>query len=106
MRDDLDSVQRGNLIRNFTQRLDALHRLHGDRLVGILYFLDPNLVRQRSFFSEALAQLRREFSTELHLFYGSEFFAYLGQPSLWVDMVNSLVEWKKGIANHIHLESF
>ncbi len=97
LRDDMDAIQRTNLVRNFSHRLDALHRLHGDRLVGILYFLDPNQVKQRSYFTEALAQLRREYSTELHLFYGPEFFAYLGQPSMWVDLVGSLIEWKKGI---------
>lgn len=97
LHDDLDSFQRASLMRNFKDRLDALHRLHGERLVGILYFLDPNMVRQRSFYSEALAQLRREFATELHLFYGPEFYAYLGQPTLWVDLVSFISKWKTTI---------
>ncbi len=100
LRDDLDKAQRHSLMAGFEARLEAMHRLHGSNLVGILYFLDPNLIQQRTLFAEELAKLRRDHAVELHLFYGLEFFAYLGQPSMWQELVGSINEWK---ATHVQL---
>lgn len=94
VRDDHDSTKKRGQINNFERKLDVLYNIHQNNLVGIMYFIDPDLSKNRNFYIQELNKLREFYSVELHLFYGHEFFEYLGFANLWDDMLSWLTQWK------------
>jgi hypothetical protein len=97
LRDDLEASKRRSLLNSLRAKVDALYRLHGERLVIIVYFLDPILVKHRGTYTEEIAQLRKDYAVDFHIFYGPEFFTYLGQPTLWGDLLGWLRMWKTNL---------
>jgi hypothetical protein len=94
VRDDHDSTKKRGQISNFEKKLDMLYGVHQDNLVGIMYFIDPDLSKNRNFYIQELDKLRDFYGVELHLFYGHEFFEYLGQSELWNNLLLWLRQWK------------
>jgi hypothetical protein len=99
VRDDHDSTKKRGQISNFEQKLDVLYKVHQDDLVGIMYFIDPDLSKNKNFYTQELDKLRDSYDIELHLFYGAEFFEYLGHPELWDSLLSWLRQWKDELSD-------
>jgi hypothetical protein len=97
VRDDHDSTKKRGQINNFEKKLGILYGIHQDDLVGIMYFIDPDLSKNKNFYIQELDTLRDFYGVELHLFYGHEFFEYLGQSELWNNLLLWLTQWKSDL---------
>ncbi len=98
VRDDHDSSKKSGQVDNFEAKVGALYDLHGNRLVAIMYFIDPDLKKNRNYYQQRMEELRGIYSdVEFYLFYGAEFFAYLQHPSLWGSLLNCLFEWRQSL---------
>ena len=97
VRDDHDSTKKRGQIDNFEKKLDTLQKLHGNKLIGIMHFIDPDLVKNRNFYFQKLSEYSEFYNVELHLFYGAEFFTFLDQPNLWDDLIDWLKQWKNAL---------
>ena len=94
LRDDHDSSKKRGQMFNFEAKLEALFKKHSSNLVGIMYFIDPDLSKNKNYYLEEFKKLRKFYKVELHLFYGRELFEYLGKPDLWEKMLSWLKNWK------------
>jgi hypothetical protein len=98
LRDDHDSSKKRGQISNFKAKLKALYKKHSSNLVGIMYFIDPDLSKNRNYYFEEFKKLRKFYKVELYLFYGGELFdEYLGKPDLWEQMLSWLKDWKDSL---------
>lgn len=97
IRDDHDSTKKRGQIGNFEIKLNLLYEAHGDSLVGMMYFIDPELSKNRNYYIEELNKLRDFYGIDLYLFYGPEFFEYLGFPHLWANLIEWLTQWKANL---------
>ena len=99
VRDDHDSTKKRGQISNFEDKLEALYEQYGDRIVGIMYFIDPSLQKNKSYYMNELQKIGSLYSgIGLHLFYGKEFFEHLGHPEMWDDLLGWLQQWREEIA--------
>jgi len=94
IRDDHDSTKKRGQIDNFKKKLEVLYNSHGENLVGIVYFIDPDLRKNQNFYIEKLREFSNLYHIELHLFYGRELFEYFNKPQLWDDLITWLKTWK------------
>jgi hypothetical protein len=97
LRDDHDSSKKRGQMFNFEAKLEALFKKHSSNLVGIMYFIDPDLSKNKNYYLEEFKKLREFYNVELHLFYGRELFEYLGKPDLWEKMLSWLKNWKDSL---------
>lgn len=97
VRDDHDSTKKRGQVRNFELKLDILQKIHGDHLAGIMYFIDPDLTKNRKYYLQELEGFETVYSVKLHLLYGSEFPEHLGHPGLWADIIDWLSRWKESL---------
>ncbi len=94
VRDDHDSTKKRGQINNFEKKLEFLHKSHGRNLIGIMYFIDPDLRKNQNFYVEKLREFSNFYGVELHLFYGRELFEYFNNPQIWDDLIRWLKRWK------------
>ena len=94
VRDDHDSTKKRGQIRNFESKLEILNKIHPDRLVGIMYFIDPELEKNKNYYLHELSDLSVFYNVPLYLFYGPELFVFLGHPELWDELISWLMRWK------------
>jgi len=94
LRDDHDSTKKRGQIDNFEKKLEILYNIHGDNLVGIMYFIDPDLTKNRNFYAEKLQYFAEFYGVETHLFYGQELFEYFNNPKIWDNIIQWLTRWK------------
>jgi hypothetical protein len=59
-----------------------------------MYFVDPDLEKNKNYFVRELNNLSAFYSVPLHLFYESEFFTHFGHPEFWNDLTSWFVRWK------------
>lgn len=98
MRDDHDSTKKRGQIQNFEKKLDImLSKYDEGELIGIFYFIDPELVKNKHFYVSELSKLTNDYNVETQIFYGKSLFEYLGYSDIWEEILNYLVEWKKEI---------
>jgi len=96
IRDDHDSSKKRGQLENFDKKLGKLCHRHTN-LTAIMYFIDPTLSKNKTFYAAELAQYSEFYGIPIHLFYGEELFHYLQQPHLWQDIQTWIQEWKQGI---------
>ncbi|MCD6097341.1 restriction endonuclease [bacterium] len=94
VRDDHDSTKKRGQINNFKKKLEVLHNLHRNNLVGIMYFIDPDLTKNKNFYVEKLGDFSEFYGVELRLFYGKELFEYFDKPQVWDNIIQWLTRWK------------
>jgi len=94
VRDDHDSTKKRGQIGNFETKLKILYETHSSNLVGIMYFIDPDLSKNKKYYVEELGKLRKFYGIELYLFYGHELFDHIGFPGLWDNLIEWLTRWK------------
>jgi hypothetical protein len=97
VRDDHDSTKKRGQISNFEEKLEILHSKHGSNLVGIMYFIDPDLSKNKNYYDEELRKLKEFYGVELKLFYGKELFDYLRISNIWNDILSWLKQWKESL---------
>jgi len=97
VRDDHDSTKKRGQADNFRAKVAHLHKLHGDRLVAMMFFIDPALEKNRRYYQDRLSAVADEFQIPVHLFYDGEFFSHFGHGELWSSLVGGLKAWRKNI---------
>lgn len=98
VRDDHDSSKKRGQIQNFEKKLDImLSNYAEEELIGIFYFIDPDLVKNKNFYTAELLKMTKDYNVETHIFYGKQLFNYLGYPNIWDEILEYLLEWKKEI---------
>jgi len=98
VRDDHDSTKKRGQIQNFEKKLDVMLTKYGEKeLVGIFYFIDPDLVKNKNFYLDELSKMTNDYNVETHIFYGKTLFDYLGYSDIWDETLKYLAIWKKEI---------
>lgn len=98
VRDDHDSTKKRGQIQNFEKKLNEMINNYGEKnLIGIFYFIDPELKKNKSYYNDELKKMSKDYGVELHLFYGKEFFEFLGHAEIWQEILEYLKKWKKEI---------
>lgn len=98
VRDDHDSTKKRGQIENFEKKLDTMLSHYKEKgLIGIFYFIDPDLVKNKNFYVVELEKMTADYNVETQIFYGKPLFDYLGYPDIWKEILIYLVEWKKEI---------
>lgn len=98
VRDDHDSTKKRGQIDNFEKKLDLMLKNYKEsELVGIFYFIDPDLVKNKKFYKEKILQISKDYNVETHIFYGKELFQYLEYNDIWDEILNYLKLWKNQI---------
>ena len=98
VRDDHDSTKKRGQILNFEKKLDImLLKYAEEELIGIFYFIDPELVKNKNFYIAELSKMTKDYNVETKIFYGKTLFEYLGYSDIWDEILEYLVEWKKEI---------
>ncbi|MBC7081121.1 MAG: restriction endonuclease [Thermoplasmatales archaeon] len=97
VRDDHDSTKKRGQISNFETKLEILHKKHGSGLFGIMYFIDPDLSKNKNYYEEELKRLEKFYGVKLYLFYGKELFDYLQRPDIWNNILLWLKQWKESL---------
>ena len=94
IRDDHDSTKKRGQIENFDKKLNLLldKKINEKNLIGIIYFIDSDLSKNKKFYLEKIEEFKKNLGVELHLFYGKEFFNFFGLN--WNEVLNYLEKWK------------
>jgi hypothetical protein len=104
IRDDHDSSKKVGQFKNFHDKLTHLHGIHGERLSGAMYFVDPSLTKNRNYYLQEIEKLKQELGIKVHLFYGGELFEHLGIQATWEFLNEGLREWRKQVPETIPLD--
>lgn len=98
VRDDHDSTKKRGQIQNFEIKLNVmLTKYNEKKLVGIFYFIDPDLTKNKNYYAEELSKMTEDYNVETHIFYGKSLFDYLGYTDIWNEILEYLAIWKKEI---------
>jgi len=97
IRDDHDSTKKRGQISNFEKKLEILFNKHSSALVGIMYFIDPELYKNKNYYLQELKKLEEFYGVKLYLFYGRELFEYLTCPKPWDKILLWLKQWKESL---------
>ena len=97
VRDDHDSTKKRGQISNFETKLETLYKKHKDKLVGIMYFIDPDLSKNKNYYLPELKRLSEFYGVKTYLLYGKELFDYLSKPDLWEQILSWLKQWKDSL---------
>jgi Holliday junction resolvase-like predicted endonuclease len=98
VRDDHDSTKKRGQIDNFEKKLDLmLSKYPENELVGIFYFIDLDLVKNKNFYTVELAKMTTDYGVETQIFYGKPLFDYLGYEDIWTEILDYLKQWREEI---------
>ena len=97
VRDDHDSTKKRGQIENFERKLEILVDKHGEKLKGIMYFIDPDLVKNKNYYIKELDKMQGIYGVELNIFYGKGLFDYLDHSKTWDTMIEWLKRWKDSL---------
>lgn len=97
VRDDHDSTKKRGQVSNFETKLEFLYKKHGQNLTGIMYFIDPDLVKNKNYYIEELNKMADTYGINLHLLYGKEFFEFFSKAKAWNELLSWLTQWKESL---------
>ena len=98
VRDDHDSTKKRGQLQNFEKKLNVIIEKYGEEnLVGIFYFIDPELKKNKNYYYTELARMESAYGVTLHLHYGGEIFTFLEHSEIWTEILKYLFDWKKEI---------
>ena len=97
IRDDHDSTKKRGQIANFEAKLEELFKTYKNKVIGIMYFIDPDLVKNKNFYISELNRLNEYYKVPLYLFYGKELFEFLKSPEYWEKLLDWLTQWKESL---------
>ncbi|RTZ59098.1 MAG: restriction endonuclease, partial [Gammaproteobacteria bacterium] len=70
VRDDHDSSKKRGQITNFEAKLEELFKIYDNKLIAIMYFVDPYFVKNQNFYLKELSKLEMYYGVSTYLFYG------------------------------------
>lgn len=100
VRDDHDSSKKRGQINNFEEKLDEIleqNKGKFSKLVGIMYFIDPDLSKNKNYYEAELETLKEAYSVDLYLFYGKELFDHFNASFYWDQIITWLTQWKQSL---------
>jgi hypothetical protein len=98
VRDDHDSTKKRGQIQNFEKKLNVIIEKYGEEnLYGFFYFIDPELKKNKNYYTTELARMGKAYGVTLNLYYGEEIFSFLGHQNIWTEILEYLARWKKDI---------
>lgn len=98
VRDDHDSTKKRGQILNFEKKLNIMLSNYAEKeLIGIFYFIDPDLVKNKNFYATELSKMKNDYNVETQIFYGKSLFNYLGYTEIWDEILEYLSIWKNEI---------
>lgn len=97
VRDDHDSTKKRGQIANFETKLEFLYKKHEQNLVGIMYFIDPDLTKNKNYYVGELNKMADTYGVELHLLYGKELFEFFNKANVWNELLSWLTQWKESL---------
>lgn len=98
LRDDHDSTKKRGQINNFEKKLNFLLSNHSEKnLIGIMYFIDPDTIKNKNFYVTELQKLTKDYNVKTHIFYGKSLFDFLGNSDIWEEIMKYLEVWKREI---------
>jgi hypothetical protein len=101
MRDDHDSTKKRGQYENFHKKVDLVRKkLPNIHLIASMWFVDDGLVKNKNYY---LGEMKADhfINTELHLYYGGEFFNSLkGGKDVWDEMLQALKKYRIDNANN------
>lgn len=91
VRDDHDSTKKRGQYENFDKKVRLLRKQHPSKhLVAAMWFIDDGLVKNRRYYLEQMENTHVS-DTELHLYYGGDFFRSLkGGNEVWDEIIEYL----------------
>jgi len=105
VRDDHDSTKKRGQIENFRRKLVYLKSLHDTSFSGIMYFIDPALHKNETYYRQAISLIQIELEIPVNLYYNGELFQQLqGHTQMWSLLLDSLQTWRKSVPNEIALD--
>lgn len=97
VRDDHDSTKKRGQVSNFEAKLEILYKQHENKLVGIMFFIDPKLLKNKNYYRQELSKFEQFYGIKFYLFYGKELFEYFGHPEIWDNILSWLKQWKESL---------
>ena len=98
MRDDHDSSKKRGQIDNFEKKLNLMLKNYSDeKLVGIFYFIDPDLRKNENYYNSELSKMITDYNVDLYLFYGKELLDFMNVSDVWYEILEYLKKWKDSI---------
>ena len=62
-----------------------------------MYFIDPDLTKNRNYYREELEKMMDTYGVDLYLFYGKELFEFFKRGRDWEDLLLWLTRWKESL---------
>ena len=97
IRDDHDSSKKEGQIRNFEKKLEYLYQRHHQNLIGIMYFIDPDMAKNKDYYLRELKNMQEIYGVKLILLYGKELFEHFKKPDDWNNLILWLSKWKENL---------
>jgi hypothetical protein len=95
VRDDHDSTKKRGQINNFEQKIDFLLKNYKrENINAYMYFIDSGLKKNKKFYNEQVANLRKKYKIEINVGYGDELFDILGHPEIFTEIESHLKKWR------------
>ncbi len=93
VRDDHDSTKKRGQFQNFYKKIVLVRKKYPQyHFVAIMWFIDDSLVKNKNYYNSEIDRTKNDFKdTELHLYYGKEFFENLpNSENSWEEILNYL----------------
>jgi len=97
VRDDHDSTKKRGQVANFEAKLEVLYDRYKDNLVAIIYFIDPDLIKNKNYYVQEIQRLSSFYGIKIYLFYGKELFEFLEHSEIWDQILLWLKKWKDSL---------
>lgn len=91
VRDDHDSTKKRGQYENFCKKVKLIKKKFSSyHIIAIMWFIDDNFEKNKNYYAEQIKTTKFE-NTELHLYYGGEFFCSLNNGKLvWDEIIEYL----------------
>ena len=95
IRDDHDSTKKRGQFANFDKKVRLIKEQHPNmHIIAIMWFIDDSLTKNMNYYQRKMNECSYE-NTELHLYYGGEFFNSLQNGSLvWEELIRYLTRYR------------
>lgn len=95
IRDDHDSTKKRGQFENFVKKINLIKRkFPNNHISGAMWFIDDSLVKNKNYYKQEMSNLNYD-NTDLHLYYGSEFFESLNNGNTaWEEIISYLKQMR------------